>query len=722
MAAVKIIFVKKGLFSNNLPESSATSYSSSCQSSKSGNWLWIASAVLCLVFIVVISRLIVVWGEQSKPRNKPQTVIVSTTTAEQPLLQFGQDAALRTVILQDSDFRADQLVFSQIYQAPTTSWPLAVLMNQAQVPELPVNIKSQVANYYEVRRSYNLEPLAKKLNEQGSAVIDNPFGQPEQDFFSFYQAARKDQWPIILTTDAIFYYYQNNLKEVYKALEAGLYDGLWQISLNLFDLANRRYQAALSQSTGGNDPMLEAYRLNAQYWAVTLKLLAPQNGQISGDGLAISATAFQIGDDQTYKLPVISSDLSQEVEQEVSLIQKAEAENLSPLFGQMFDYRIFKPDASYQSGGRLANFSLAGKWLGRSWPIYYRNQDCPDCQLDVDDWRLNFLAANILARDLSSNQEIKNYWAKVYKTISYFAGLRDELTYVHYTKAQQEILDGQSLEQIMRLDEMTRNNLFDKLQAAILKNNFSLSDGGWNRQEAKDRPNIGLCVLQDRYWPGQKIDWSKTGPTIDTYINQQQAKDWQANQFWSSLGLLKNWLAKTLATDQEWIQPVWWRAQQLALAKFYLINWQLPADQWSMVLPNSGLVQNTGSIDVLVSIDTNGLPAIEQQIATAKMLRLALAKLQVSNLLSEQRLNETIETLQTIRDLAVKQASGQAWTKEETTTINNFFQRSLLKAGRKTISDKADNSELSQQRLRARLEVRKINDQLKILIGPVMIP
>jgi hypothetical protein len=160
----------------------------------------------------------------------------------------------------------------------------------------------------------------------------------------------------------------------------------------------------------------------------------------------------------------------------------------------------------------------------------------------------------------------------------------------------------------------------------------------------------------------------------------------------------------------------------LALAKFYLINWQLPADQWSIILPNSGLTQNVSSDDSLIAIDTNGLPAIEQQIATAKMLRLALAKLQVSNLLSEQRLNETIETLQTIRDLAVKQASGQAWTKGDRTAANNFFQRSLLKAGRKTISDKANNPEPSQQRLRARLEVRKIDDQLRILIGPVMMP
>lgn len=41
-----------------------------------------------------------------------------------------------------------------------------------------------------------------------------------------------------------------------------------KISNGLFKMANQRYQAAISQAIKGNDPILEAYRLNAQYWAV----------------------------------------------------------------------------------------------------------------------------------------------------------------------------------------------------------------------------------------------------------------------------------------------------------------------------------------------------------------------------------------------------------------------------------------------------------------------
>jgi hypothetical protein len=715
--------VKKKLFSNSLPQPlSATSLSRQPQAAD-GNWLWVSSAVLCLIFIIVFVRLLVVWNKQSDSQQLALRPVTSSTIGtEQAVLPFGQNVASGTVAGENTNLQADQLVFSRIYQAPTTSWSIAIIANQAQAPQLPLNIKNETANYYEVRRHYNLEPLVDKLNKQGLVLVDNPFGSATQDFFSFYRAAQQDKWPLILTNDVIFYYYQNNLKEVYKTLEAGFYDGLWQVSYNLFNLANRRYQAASSKTVTTNDPLIEAYRLNVQYWAVCLQLMAPQDSQINDDGLAESTIAFRSGDDQIYKLPNLAGDLSREVEQEVALIKTAKAKDISPLFGQTFDYSFFQPDASYQSGGRLANFALASQWLSRSWPVYYRGVNCPDCQLDIDDWRVNFLAANVLSADLAGNQESKNYWAKVYKVISYFAGLRDDLTYIHYAQAQKEVFNDQSLEQVMSLDQQGQNEFLNKLQTAILKNNFSAIDGGWDRSRLENRPNIGLRVLQDHYWPGQTVDWTKISSTLDTYINQQQVKDWHTNQFWSSLSLLKDWLAKSLIIDKSWWRPTWWRSQQLALAQFYLINWQLQADRLAPVLPDSGLIKDSGMPESLVSIDTSGLAAIDRQMATAKMLRLALAQLRAGNLLSEQKLGETIDTLQTIRDLAVKQSNGQAWTTDETALVNNFFERNLAQAGRKTISLKPGKNEMSWQRLQARLEIRTVNGQPHIFIGPVIMP
>lgn len=715
--------MKKNLFNNQLPKPLSEDKSSSFRHRQSSTdiWLWSTSAILCLVFIFVLSRLIILWNQTPTPvkqinrqvkSNNNETVLTLPTTA---------DVSVSEMVKDDPNFRADQLIFKQIYQAPTTSWPVAVLANQSQIVDLPTNIKKDIINYYEIRRHYNLEPVVNQLNQQGSVLVDNPFGTTEQDFFDFYDSAQQAGWPLLLTNDVIFYYYQNNIKEVYKAVEAGFYDSLWQISNGLFEAANQRYRAAISQIDQKNNPILEAYRLNAQYWAVAIKLLVPKTNQINKDGLVSNSIVFRSGDDQVYKMPQLDSNLSREVDQEVALIQAAASQKSSPIFGHEIDYALFAPDNNYQVGGRLTNFSIASRWLSYTWPTYSQEIDCPDCQLDIDDWRVNFLAANVLARDLASNQEFKNHWAKIYKTINYFSGLRDELTYVHYFKAQQEVLGDQTLEERVSSGENERNEFLDQLQRVILKNNFSTADGGWNRQLAQDRAKIGLRALQDNYWPGQKIDWSKISSSLDSFIDQQQVEDWQTNQFWSSLEMIGEWFAKILPNHPDWFKPTWWKNQQLALAKFYLINWQLPADQRGVALPKNALSQDSSSGDSLVSIDTNGLSMIDRQIAEAKMLRLAFAKLQASNLLSEQKLTETINVLQMIKDLAVKQSAGQAWTKEESDQINNFFQSRILQSGDKKLP-KADKKDFSLQKIMARIELRKINDQPHILIGPVIEP
>ena len=713
--------MKKNLFNNKLLEESSGD-KPKYHSSLSDKWLWLIAGLLCIIFVIIVFCLIMTWNQ------KPPSAIGSRGTepeSKQPeeiALPVVTESLTNNIAREGSNFQADQLIFSQLYQQPTTSWPVEILANKAQSITLPINVKKDVANYYEIKRYYNLEPIISQLNKEGSVLVDNPFGDEKQDFFDFYHSATENHWPLLLTSDVIFYYYQNNIKEVYKAVEAGFYDDLWQISNGLFKIANQRYQAAISQSLKGNDPLIEAYRLNAQYWAVALKLLAPKDNQISNDGITSNSMIFRTGDDQIYKLPVIDEDLRREVDQEVSLIQAASGVKISPLFGYEMDYGLFKPDENYQDGGRLANFLLVSKWLNYSWPLYYREAGCTKCPLDIDDWRVNFLAANVLARDLNSDQEFKNYWAKIYKIISYFSGLRDDLTYIHYIAAQKEILGDQSLEAVARLDEASRNQVLDRLRVAILGNKFLPTNGGWDRQQPDNWPNIGLRVLQDRYWPGQFIDWQTVGPKLDVFVSQQTTTDWQVNQFWSSMEMIKEWLPKILSANSEWVRPAWWKAQHLSLAKFYLLNWQLPADQRRILLPSANsLFQNDGVTENIVSIDTASLPAIDRQIATAKMLQLALVKLQASNLSADQKLMDTINTLEMIRDLAVKQAKGEEWTKEESTAINNFFQSAIVRSGSKQL-DPSQKDSPYLQKIKARIDIKMINGQLYMLIGPVIMP
>jgi len=716
--------VRKDIFNNRLDEASRVLIGQQHRKARFNTagetWLWVGSLLLSLVFIIVISKIIAFWNYQPQSPKINHQVATKTSEVVVETLPSSQEISIDEDAKIDPDFQADRLIFNQIYQAPTSSYLVDILSNRGQLPHLPINIKSEAVNYHEVKRHYNLEPLVNSLNQQGSAIVANPFSLAEQDFFAFYQSAKGDKWPLILTTDFLFYYYQNNIKEVYKSLEGGFYDSLWQISNSLFDLSNRRYQNLLRQGVAGNDPVLEAYRLDTQYWAVALKLLIPKENQLQQDNLSVSTIAFRKGDDQIYKMPALSTDLAREVDREVALITQAKTKELSPLFGQSFDYNFFKPAADYQTGGRLANFYLTSLWLRRPWPINYRDQNCQQCTLDKDDWRINFLAANILARDLSSDQGFKNYWAKIYKTMSFFTGLRNELSYVHYVEAQKTVLKEQSIEQAIAKDKEWEVNVLDKIQAQINKNNFPASEGGFDRRNAQEQPGIGLRVLQDGYWPGQQLDWSKIYPKLDVYINDQQAKDWQANQFWSSIATMKAWLTKALVTDQKWLRPTWWKQQQLATANFYLVNWLLPGDQVANSLANSSLVSNGINNDALISLDTNALPAIDNQIATAKMLKTALIKLQITNSISEQKLLEVIDNLTIVRNLAIKQAQGQILSQEDLVWLNAFLQRQVLQAGSKKLGGYFNDKPL--QVLQARIEVRNYGGQPSLFIGPILKP
>lgn len=216
--------MKKNLFSNKLSAEFQETKEKSVHSS-SDKWLWLASGAACLVFVIIVAQLLDVGSKKPvTPANKVANPAKSTTSEVTIALPLVSDVPADSVVREDPNFQADQLVFSQIYQKPTTTWSLDILTNKAQAVNLPINIKKDVVNYYDIRRYYNLEPIINQLNEQGSVLVDNPFDSPKQDFFDFYRSAQANHWPLLLTSDVIFYYYQNNIKEVYKAVEAGFYD------------------------------------------------------------------------------------------------------------------------------------------------------------------------------------------------------------------------------------------------------------------------------------------------------------------------------------------------------------------------------------------------------------------------------------------------------------------------------------------------------------------
>jgi hypothetical protein len=178
------------------------------------------------------------------------------------------------------------------------------------------------------------------------------------------------------------------------------------------------------------------------------------------------------------------------------------------------DYKNFTVPAEYKNNARLNNFFLAAKWLNSPFPLLYRSEACPECLLDKDDWRLSMYSAFLIADDLSGNQDIQNRWAKIYKIMSFFQGLRGDLSYLDYANALSDNFNeakgiGEALVQPEKVDD----NLA-KLQEVLLSKEFSRLEGGLDKTSTTTRKYLGMKMLVEGYWPTSYIFDELTYPKV----------------------------------------------------------------------------------------------------------------------------------------------------------------------------------------------------------------
>jgi len=147
--------------------------------------------------------------------------------------------------------------------------------------------------------------------------------------------------------------------------------------------------------------------------------------------------------------------------------------------------------------------------------LHYKDDICEDCLLDKSDWILNFYAACSISKDLYGDQDLKNQWAIVYKFISFFSGLRQELTYLHYHDVLREFFgENYDVSEIFSLDNPNRLEDIYKIQTKVSKYNFSKIEGGLDRSDILTRPYLGMRLLQSEYWPNDYLFKRLTGEEL----------------------------------------------------------------------------------------------------------------------------------------------------------------------------------------------------------------
>lgn len=388
---------------------------------------------------------------------------------------------------------------------------------------LPINVKTEVTNYYDVSRKINLDNYLDSLNNNGFAVLESSL--KSTNFYEIYNELYNKQIPILITSDFLIYYYQHTFKKAFKDIEENIfYANLWEINRFLYERAKIRYEENLANIGNVNDRVLEAQRLSAAYFATSLELLKPTISQINTNNDISNTALFSIfeADNYSFSLPEY---LKVDVEKEVELIRGARQNVKSPVLLYERDYTSFIIPSEYRTHAKLNNFYLTTKWLSSNFPLYSKGQDCLDCQLDFDDWRISMITSSFIAQDIFDSYELKNKWARIYKTLAFFKGLRGDLTYVHYRDALVNLFGEEYKISEIFADNNTDSidNLY-KFRDKILEYEFLNIEGGFDKNDLSQRNKLGVKMLTDFYWPNDYIFEELSYPYVSTYQGSSVAK------------------------------------------------------------------------------------------------------------------------------------------------------------------------------------------------------
>jgi len=478
--------------------------------------LILALIIFALIIFFVVKKYLVTAPDDKKVSQPVANGLEASSTLN-TLPNFGivENTPDSNIIASSSfsNLSVEYLTFQDFYKAPNNT-----LETRVNDYKLPLNIKIDVMNYYDISRKFSLDAGLDDLNNRGFTIISNPWPKVT-DFYTLYSNISKQQTPLLVTSDFIIYQYQNIFKKVFKDVEQNVfYNNLWDINKEMYTLARKRYENRLAAIGDINDAVLEGERLETVFFAVALELMKPTTNQISSKGSAEAGGLFTIAEADHFYFTVPTY-LSNDVKAELKLIREAKTTAKSPVLLYQRNYTDFIVPGEYLADAKLRNFYLTTKWLNSVFPLNYRAKDCATCLLDQTDWRINLTAASLIAQDFSASTEIKSKWARIYKVMSFFKGLREDLNYVHYRDALvasfgadykiEELFDGQNKD---------RDANLEKLRAKLLTYNFPEISGALRKDDASDKLEIGFKVLAETYWPNNYIFSRLISPAAGNYI------------------------------------------------------------------------------------------------------------------------------------------------------------------------------------------------------------
>ena len=471
---------------------------------------------LLLVILLIIGGVFAIFSLVINPKNQPPAP-VNDPTSDVPLSVLpsadGQAQTVGSLTEAELALAKERQFISSFWVAPTVSY-------EAHAPnfDLPLTeIKDQAINFRDFFRKINITTALEPLSRQGFFIINSPFSG-DTTWEQSYKLVRDAEVPIIITADSIAGLYQDTINVVYKEIEQDIfYPSLWELLKQLHDTARRRYEARFQEFGIETDLLTEANRLELLYLTVALELLKPEAGQIRE---SLTDQNFFMSTEATRFSFTPAPDLVKEVADEIELITKHNKQALSPVFLYSHNYEPYAIPKQYTTSEKLKNYYLTITWLNESlFPLWSQANDCTDCALDQQDHAINFVATLLLSDDLASNQDAKNQWANIYKSISFFRGLETNITYLDYARALKSVFGSDAtLDELFTADTDVVAERIELLQKEINMLGFPIALGGSKEQ----KPQVGLRLLRNYYLLEHQLFKSLTTEQAGSYTGQFQ--------------------------------------------------------------------------------------------------------------------------------------------------------------------------------------------------------
>ncbi len=425
-----------------------------------------------LIALIVIAALVLFSINKAKPSEKVSEKNETSKASEKNETSAGVFYTLESV--------KKPLLVSEVPVSKQIS---------AEAPQYALPLSASEISNWDLTDKLGLSDEAKNMLLNNGFVVlgEGRWGHYTDQPVSAYKAI---EWmPTYITVDSMLHVYHIFYDNLLSSIEEKyLYGDLLSMTKKLLEANEKLY----STSSGA---VKEAARQNVAFFSVAMKLLDPN-----------------------FNPPDY---VSQEVSQELSLIEKHAGFAVSPIFKYKEDYSQYLPRGHYTRSETLKRYFKAMMWYGRM-TFLLNSVNGRLVPKDVADRET--LQAALISAQISSTGAIKQ-WERIYTVTSFFVGLSDDLTPCEYLDVMNKVFGSKvSPDQIVSKINELRKELNSMRMPRIYSGTGNCQAASMNPEELEKCLYLtkGMRVLGQRYVPDSYIMGSLVAPSVGEYTGKDK--------------------------------------------------------------------------------------------------------------------------------------------------------------------------------------------------------